>query len=138
MNIKCRVIFNKLENCAFSWFYCRNISRCTDYERQKLWYLISVYVPYIGVCTLYRCMYLIFSHRRFKGRSTAVSRNRGHVTARISNITQATKHCFKYIYTYSKYTQYMRVTTPKYTTAIAGILLHHNIVPQLLVYYCSS
>ena len=101
-------------------------------------YLISVYVPYIGVCTLYRCMYLIFSHRRFKGRSTAVSRNRGHVTARISNITQATKHCFKYIYTYSKYTQYMRVTTPKYTTAIAGILLHHNIVPQLLVYYCSS
>ena len=29
MNIKCRVIFNKPENCASSWFYCRNISRCT-------------------------------------------------------------------------------------------------------------
>ena len=25
----CRVIFNKLENCASSWFYYRNISRCT-------------------------------------------------------------------------------------------------------------
>ena len=24
-----RVIFNKLENCASSWFYYRNISRCT-------------------------------------------------------------------------------------------------------------
>jgi hypothetical protein len=25
---RCRVIFNKLENCASSWFYYRNISRC--------------------------------------------------------------------------------------------------------------
>ena len=25
----CRVIFNKLENCASSWVYYRNISRCT-------------------------------------------------------------------------------------------------------------
>ena len=25
----CRVIFNKLENCVSSWFYYRNISRCT-------------------------------------------------------------------------------------------------------------
>ena len=25
----CKVIFNKLENCASSWFYYRNMSRCT-------------------------------------------------------------------------------------------------------------
>ena len=46
----CRVIFNKLENCASGWFYCRNISRCKvrwTHERKSR--------QYYGMCIKYSC-----------------------------------------------------------------------------------
>jgi hypothetical protein len=51
----CRVIFNKLENCASSWFYYRNISRCMVTWTSKLWKQFSCSnVRYFRVALLWR------------------------------------------------------------------------------------
>ena len=88
--------------------------------RYMLPYIVVMYrcmLPYIFV--MYRCMLPHIVAKNIQRFAVSVSGNTVHVTARILNITQATKRCFKYIYTYSKYTQYMRVTTPQYSTAIS-------------------
>jgi len=46
----CRVMFNKLENCASSWFYYRNISRCKVTWTSKL----LIYLIYLIYLTLRR------------------------------------------------------------------------------------
>jgi len=34
----CRVIFNKLESCAYYWFYYRKNTKCYFFEQSFLWY----------------------------------------------------------------------------------------------------